>query len=249
MENIEDTPKPLPPPQIRLPQARPLATYALLVITIGCFLLQLASEAFLKYDWLFIFGGKIDPFILQGEIWRFITPVFLHGSLMHIAFNMYALMQFGPDLERAFGTPRFLALYFLAALGGNALSFAFSDAYSLGSSTAVFGLIAAEGVYIITNRRLYGSKFGQLIANIAVVIGINLVIGFQPGSRIDNLGHIGGLLAGGLFTFISGPHLDLKGSYPVFTLYDDRSQGRIWLGGLLTFMLIFALIAIGFLIS
>lgn len=249
MENTEEAQKVLPKPEIRMPQTRPIATYVLLGITIFCFILQLGSETFLGGDWLFVYGGKIDPFILEGQLWRFITPVFLHGSFMHIAFNMYALMQFGPDLERAFGTPRFLALYFLGAMGGNALSFAFSDAYSLGSSTAVFGLIAAEGIFIITNRRLYGHNFSQLIANIGIVIAINLFIGFQANSRIDNLGHIGGLLAGGLFTFVSGPHLDLKGSFPVFTLVDDRSQGRIWLGGMLAFMFVFSLIAIGFLFS
>jgi len=79
---------------------RPYVTYTLLGICVVVFLLQLATQSFLGTDIPSTWGIKANDLILQGQIWRLITPTFLHGSIFHIAFNMYALFYLGSTLER-----------------------------------------------------------------------------------------------------------------------------------------------------
>ena len=132
------------------PARKPLVTYVLIGVTIFFYLLQMLSQAIASgYDWPFILGGKINELILQGQVWRLITPALLHGSLLHIAFNMYALYSLGSSMERYYGHRRYLLLYIIGAFCGNALSFLLSPKASIGASTAVFALVAAEGVFIL----------------------------------------------------------------------------------------------------
>ena len=107
---------------------------------------------------------------------------------------MYALLVIGVGLERYFGHGRYLLLYVLGGFTGNVLSFLLSSGYSVGASTAIFGLIGAEGVFLYQNRQLFGRQFGRAIGNVIFIIVVNLVIDFVPGSGIDYWGHIGGLV-------------------------------------------------------
>jgi rhomboid protease GluP len=170
-------------------------------------------------------GIKINELIAQGELWRLITPMFLHGSLLHIGFNMYALFIFGPGLERHFGHARFLALYLLSGFAGNVVSMIFSDAPSLGSSTAIFGLLGAQGVFLYTNREMFGGSARRALNNIISIAAINLVIGLSPG--IDNWGHLGGLLGGTLFAWIGGPLLGVEGIQPNLKVVDKRETREV----------------------
>ena len=165
------------------------------------YLLQLASVPLFGYanaaaqmDWLEAYGARINDLIRAGELWRFLTPVLLHASIPHILFNMYALMIFGVGLERHFGHWRFLLLYVLGGFTGNVLSFLLSSGYSVGASTAIFGLVGAEGIFLYQNRKLFGNQFGRAIGNVIFVVAVNLLLGLTPG--IDNWGHVGGLLGG-----------------------------------------------------
>ncbi len=178
-------------------------TLYLIVITILAYVLQNITEMFFGNDLLLYYGAKINVFIFEGQIWRFFTPVFLHGSLLHIGFNLYALYTIGPALERRYGTSPFLLLYFFGGVFGNIFSFLFSSNVSLGSSTAIFGLIAAQAVYIYKNRTLLGSAANSMLRNVLMMIGINLMLGLSPG--IDNWGHLGGLAGGFLFAWFAGP--------------------------------------------
>jgi len=175
-----------------------------MVISIIFFVLQNISTWFFGVDLLLYFGAKINQQILLGEIWRFLTPAFLHGSILHLAFNMYALFSIGPALERKYGGTSFLLLYVISAIFGNVLSFLLSPNVSLGSSTAIFGLIAAQGVYIFKNRHLLGSAAKPLLMNVLISIMVNLFMGFSL-SNIDNLGHLGGLAGGSLYAWFAGP--------------------------------------------
>lgn len=150
------------------------------------------------------FGAKINERILLGEIWRFLTPAFLHGSILHLGFNMYALFSIGPSLERKYGWVSFILLYAMSAIFGNVLSFLLSQNVSLGSSTAIFGLIAAQGVYIYKNRHLLGSAAKPMLMNVIFTIMVNLFLGFSS-SNIDNWGHLGGLAGGSLYAWFAGP--------------------------------------------
>jgi rhomboid protease GluP len=186
----------------------------------------------------------MNSLIRAGQIWRFFTPVLLHASPPHILFNMYALASFGSSLERQFGHGRFLALYILSGFAGNVLSFFFANdySYSVGASTSVFGLVAAEGVFLYENRRLFGSQFSRAIGNIIFVVVINLALGGLA-DGVDNWGHIGGLLGGLIFTWFAGPLLEVEGPEPELRLV-DRREWRDVVTGAGTVMVIFGALAV-----
>jgi rhomboid protease GluP len=189
------------------------------------FLLQLASQYLLGYDYPAAVGVKANELILQGQWWRFITPMFLHGSILHIGFNMYALFLIGPTLERFYGHSRYLALYLLSGVAGTIASFVFIPNPSLGSSTAIFGLLGAEGIFMYRNRQIFGSAAQRALSRIITIAAINLIIGLSPG--IDNWGHIGGLIGGTLFAWFAGPILRVDGVFPNLSLVDTRESREV----------------------
>ena len=158
--------------------AKPYVTYTLIVIN------------------LLVFAYQYSVGIVTGDEWyRLLTSAFLHGSFLHIAFNMYVLFALGPTLERILGHVRFTALYLLSAVGGAVASFFFSDitTVSVGASGAIFGLM---GALVVAGRRLRYD-----VTQVLVLLGINVVIGFlAPG--IDWRAHLGGLVTGAVVAAI-----------------------------------------------
>lgn len=226
--------------RVPMPQSAPYVTYTIIAITVICYILQLVSESTLGTDILVLYGARINEQILAGELWRFLTPALLHGSVPHIAFNMYALFSFGTGLERHFGHGRFFLLYVLGAFTGNVASFLFSTGYSVGASTAVFGLLGAEAIFLYQNRKLFAGQFGRAIQNVIFIAAINLFLGLQPG--IDNWGHIGGLLGGLMFTWFAGPMWEVEGIAPALRLVDARPSREVIVGAA-TVVLIFGALA------
>jgi len=231
--------EPQAPPQPRraavsMPQVSPTVTYILMGIIIFVFSLQALSLSINinGIDLPAFYGDKVNSLIAQGQVWRLFTPIFLHASLLHVGFNLYALYVLGPGLERFYGHKRFLALFILSGFAGNVMSFLFSTAPSLGASTAIFGLIGAEGVFLYQNREILGESARQGLRNVIVIALINLFIGFAPGSNIDNWGHIGGLLGGALFAWFAGPLLKVEGIFPSLTVVDQRESGDVIRAGL-----------------
>ena len=220
--------------RIKMPQAKPVATISLIVFTSVIFVFQFLQKATNNIDTLFLLGGKINSLITAGQVWRLITPVFLHSSIPHLAFNMYALYIIGRNLERFYGHGRFLILYFLGAFGGNVLSYVLTPANSLGASTAVFAILAAEGVFIFENRKLFGpQRTRQMITNLVMVTLINLSFGLIPGFNVDNWGHIGGILGGIFFAWKAGPILQIKGQPPFFEMTDTREKSEVLITALI----------------
>ncbi len=220
-----NTEYPQSPPQqqrIALPSVPPHVTYGIIGITVFVYILQQASQFFLGYDYPALLGMKINEAILGGQLWRLMTPLLLHGSLMHIGFNMYALLSIGSGMESRMGHLRFLLLYLVSGFAGNVFSFYFSDANSLGASTAIFGLLAAEGIFLYFNKKLFGARGKKALGNLITIAVINLVIGMSPG--IDNWGHIGGLLGGLIFAWFGGPRWEVEGIYPLLKLEDRRNM-------------------------
>ena len=215
------------PPRIpiKLPDIRPTVTYTLLGITVAIFVLHLGTEYLLGVDVPAYYGLKINQLIASGQLWRLLTPMLLHGSIIHIAFNMYALSKIGPRLERYYGHWRFLSLYVLSGFGGNVFSMMFTEAPSLGSSTAIFGLIGAQGVFFYHNREIFGAATRAALNGIITIAAVNLIIGLNPG--IDNWGHIGGLIGGIAFAWLGGSVLQVTGIYPDMSLIDRRSSNEI----------------------
>jgi len=233
--------------KISTPQSKPIVTYVLIGITVMFFGAQFLVDYLTGYDWLFILGGKINELILAGQVWRLLTPALLHSSIVHIGFNMYALFILGRRLESTYGHARFLLLYILSAFGGNVLSFVLSDANSLGSSTAIFGLLAAEAVFVFQNRRLFGNQVKNMLINIFMILIINLMIGFSPNTNIDNFGHLGGLLGGFIFASLGGPKWVLEGISPNISLKDSRSKKEIIIGAIIVLVGFVAMAMIRFL--
>jgi rhomboid protease GluP len=235
-------PAPEPGPQItvKLEATKPYVTYALVGVTVFVYLLQNISQFLLNYDLPAYLGMKANDLILQGQLWRLFTPMLLHGGLLHIFFNMYALYIIGREIEMFYGRWRYLALYIVSGFAGNVFSFLFTSAPSLGASTAIFGLIGAQALFIYQNRKFFKNSRSMLI-NSLVVIGVNL---FIIGSLqfVDNFGHLGGLLGGVAFAFLAGPIWEPKGIFPVIEISDKRKNSRTLPVALGVFML-FALVA------
>ena len=168
----------------------------LIAVNVVTYVLQQVSDEFTRrfYD---IGAVPPPPFgdpvigVAAGEYYRLLTSAFLHGGVVHLLLNMYALYLFGPQLEAALGRLRFVALYVVSALGGSALSYAFAPPTqpSLGASGAVFGLL---GAYLVVNRRL-----GRDNTMVLMLLAINLAYGFLV-PNIDWRAHLGGLVTGAL---------------------------------------------------
>jgi membrane associated rhomboid family serine protease len=171
---------------------RPLVTYSLIGINAAVYLMQVVvgvNKA--AGDW----GMWPLGVAANGENWRLVSAAFLHGSWMHIIFNMYVLYALGPTLERILGHSRYLILYILAAVGGGVASYLISDVntVSVGASGAIFGLM---GALVVAGRRLRYD-----ITQVLVLLGINVVIGFiSPG--VDWRAHLGGLITGAVVAAI-----------------------------------------------
>jgi membrane associated rhomboid family serine protease len=169
------------------------AVFTILILNIAVFVLQVLPPS---RSITSSFG--LQPFeIARGEWWRLITPMFLHspGFFLHIAMNSIVLMAFGSQVEQAFGTVRFLAIYLITGFVASATSYAFSacNILGVGASGAIAGTIGVLLVYLYNRRRsqFVRSYMNQLIG----LIVINAIFGVVfPG--IDNYAHGGGLASG-----------------------------------------------------
>ncbi|OQY90186.1 MAG: hypothetical protein B6D38_04180 [Anaerolineae bacterium UTCFX1] len=217
---------------VALPRSAPYATYSILGVTVFVYLLQLASGALLQFDLPAGLLAKSNDLIRAGQIWRLLTPALVHGGIAHIGFNMYALLIFGVNLERAYGHWRFLLLYILSAFTGNVMSFLFTSGVSVGASTAIFGLIGAELIFLLQNRKLFAHQFRSAIGNVIFIIFVNLFLGLAP--SIDNWGHIGGLVGGFMFASFAGPLWEVEGIPPSLRLTDQREAREVFTGAAVT---------------
>jgi membrane associated rhomboid family serine protease len=162
-----------------------IVTRAIVAVTVGFFVLQIFIPAITRALAL------VDFAVAAGEWWRLVTVVLVHASVLHVAFNMYALWLVGQQIEIWLGRTRFIALYVISALAGSALSYMFGQGYSVGASGAIFGVF---GALAVLSRRL-----GYDMRPAVALIAINLVLSFTiPG--IDWHAHVGGLIAGTLLT-------------------------------------------------
>ncbi|WP_164462207.1 rhomboid family intramembrane serine protease [Bacillus sp. FJAT-42376] len=170
----------------------PKLTKILLAIQIILFILMELAGGSQNNQTLVQFGAKFNPYIIEGDWWRLITPMFLHIGFIHLLMNSVALYFIGEAVEKMFGSVRFLIIYFFSGILGTLGSFAFNSSISAGASGAIFGCFGALLYLGVVQRELFLRTIGP---NIIVVILINLAIGFTV-SNIDNAGHIGGLIGG-----------------------------------------------------
>jgi rhomboid protease GluP len=165
-----------------------------------------------------------------GEYYRIITAGFLHGDIIHLALNMYALYVIGRQMESFLGKTKYITVYFVSLIMGSLLSMALSNYASVGASGAIFGLMGSM-LYFGYHYRVY---LGNVLkTQLIPLIFINLVYGFVA-TGIDNFGHIGGLIGGVLATKAVGVKYKSTKS--------DIINGIIMLGILLAFLIYMGLI-------
>ncbi|KAL6781065.1 hypothetical protein ACKKBG_A09650 [Auxenochlorella protothecoides x Auxenochlorella symbiontica] len=157
---------------------------------------------------LTVWGAKVNQLIVAGQYWRLITPAFLHGNLVHLAINCASLNALGGTLEGLSGRERLASVYMVAAVTGNLASFWGSPSVSLGASGAIFGLGGALAIFFYQNRNLYGQRSDFVLRQLGQTLALNVVYGFVS-PRIDNWGHLGGLVGGVLAGYLLGPRLSL----------------------------------------
>lgn len=172
-------------------------TFGLLAINVLLFLVVGTSFAS-QVDWFVLDVGVLANGdiigVRAGEWWRVITGTFLHGSITHILFNMYALYVLGPQLERQAGSSAFAGLYFASAIGGSLASILLgTSGPSVGASGAIFGLF---GAWLWAGWRMRHTPGGRALLNqFSIIILINAALPlFLP--IIDWRAHLGGLLVG-----------------------------------------------------
>ncbi len=151
-------------------------------------------------------GWKDNAEIRDGEYYRLFTSNFLHADLTHLFVNMFSLFNVGPFVNQIYGNLGFSLIYFLSGIFSSLTSFWFNPSPSVGASGAIFGLVGALLAFSLFN---FEEQSG-LLANILIVIAINVAIAFFS-PQIDNWGHMGGLVCG----FLIGTLLIFSGQLQV----------------------------------
>ncbi|WP_347159915.1 rhomboid family intramembrane serine protease [Pontibacter chitinilyticus] len=147
---------------------------------------------------LIAIGGNFGPYTLSGEWWRLLTCVFLHAGIIHLAFNMLALVSVGRVLEPLVGKWPFLIAYLLCGLAGSITSLWWDSMRAgVGASGAIFGMFGMLLVIMLLEQKLHWQQKKGMLLNLGFVLVLNLAFGMKSG--IDNAAHSGGLVCGLLF--------------------------------------------------
>ena len=182
----------------------PPVTLALVVANVAMFLLQGLLPGLIGPFALWPLGSSAADPRIGFEPWQLVSYAFLHGSLLHLAFNMFALYMFGGAVERVFGGRRYLSYYMVsvvfAAITQLIVAGMSGTIYpTVGASGGVFGLLLAYGLYFPNNRVMLIFLPIPLPARVFVVLYAALelflgVTGSQTG--IAHFAHLGGMLGG-----------------------------------------------------
>lgn len=175
----------------------PIITYILIFLNILIFILMLSPAIY--NDFINLFANYYIN-IQNGEIYRLITSIFLHGNSVHLFFNMYALYIIGPEIERYYGTLKFLIIYLMSGIIGSLFSAILTTSASIGASGAIFGLFGSLLYFGFNYRATLDSYLkGQIIPLILINLLVGLIV---PG--IDVAAHVGGLIGGFLISYMLG---------------------------------------------
>jgi membrane associated rhomboid family serine protease len=178
----------------------PPVTQSLIIANVAVFLLQMSGGAALV-SWFALWPGE------RFQIWQLVTYSFLHGSVTHIFFNMFALYMFGGDIERLFGRRFYIAYYFAsvvaAALSHLAVIFLMGSPAvpTVGASGGIYGLLLAFAVYFPQRRVMLLFPPIPMAARTFVILfgALELVLGVTgTAAGVAHFAHLGGMLGGWL---------------------------------------------------
>ena len=200
---------------------KPRLLFALIAINAAIYVLAFMIMDDLQRQELYDWGVNNSIFVFEfGEYHRLFTAMFLHGDLIHVAFNMMAVYYIGQNVESVYGIRRFALIYFLGGLMGSLFSvlvnsnliFNNTPISSVGASGAVFAIVGAEAVFLYKHRKLFRQQAQSRLRSLIIIIILNLSIGFAgnnfaEGVRLDNWGHIGGLVGGVILAWYICPDL------------------------------------------
>ncbi|MGG3469997.1 rhomboid family intramembrane serine protease [Neobacillus pocheonensis] len=167
-----------------LSHGKPFYTYLFIFIQIAMYIWLELHGGSTNTSTLLKYGAKFNPYIHNGEWWRFITPIFLHIGFGHLAMNSISLYFLGTAVERIFGNLRFLFIYLFAGAAGFIGSFLFSDNISAGASGAIFGCAGALLYFGLSYPKLFSRTMGPAFI---IILLLNLFFGFSN-QGIDNAG-------------------------------------------------------------
>lgn len=197
-----------------------------MIINIIVFLLPLldgANVMNMSSKYLASIGGLFGPsVILEGEIWRLVSAMFLHGGIEHILMNMLSLFIVGRSLEMFFSKTSYLIIYFISAFLGSLISIYFHPVtVGIGASGAIFGLFGALIGFVLVHRKRMQDDFMEFMKSFGLLLLLNLGIGLLFPS-VDLSAHIGGLVAGiigGIFVALHPKNIWIYLGLMLFVMY------------------------------
>ena len=151
---------------------------------------------------------EVDSVVVQHEYWRFITALFLHGGLLHLGFNLFALYVLGPPLERSIGTIRFVACYLISGLASGAgvvgltLVALTQPAQLIGASGSIMGIVGAWAGFLMRHRHAPYAR--QRLSDVAVIVAIQIAFDLST-PQVSMAAHLCGLIAGFFHGLILAP--------------------------------------------
>ncbi len=201
------------------PESQRLPVYT--IILLACIAAVMAAELAFGLDPSILQAGFVKrAFTTHHEYWRILTGAALHGSLLHVAMNGYAFYSFGRLFEMLANRAHLAIVFLLSAIGGGFLSLVMlPDGISVGASGGIVGLISYLAVYAFRRRQFISPEFRK---NLLINIGFILVFGLVLYQKIDNYGHIGGLIVGAVYGFVQIPsdeYVDPREAGPVTEVF------------------------------
>jgi rhomboid protease GluP len=175
-------------------------TYSIIILNLIVYIFSaLFSQDIIDMDMqtLVDMGALYGPLtVLKGEWWRLFTAMFLHAGMTHLLMNMFSLYLIGRGAEMYFDTKSYLSIYlFSGLLGGLVSLYMHPVSVGIGASGAIFGVFGALAGFFLAHREKIASHTKAFMKDFAIIIGINLVIGFSIPS-VDVSAHLAGLVVG-----------------------------------------------------
>jgi len=191
----------------------------LLLANVAVFVLNYFAVALFGLNPFRVFG-LMPREVLTGYVWQMASYMFLHGGFWHILINMLTLWMFGVDLERDWGTRRFLEYYFLCGVGAGvcvivaSVLFGGMGSRTIGASGAIYGVLLAFGLLYPDRVVLFSFLFPIKAKYFVMIIGaIAFMSSFSGGSGVSHVAHLGGMIFGYAYLRARVPRLDLLAGF------------------------------------